>query len=144
MARRCALLLAASLLAVLGCERDTGVTYVIDAQVRTGATAVSLAQIADFDWDRLLVFGPYSYPEGMCKDLGFSAPECSAAGLKDVEEGDFFLVFLKGRTITHREIFSRLKGNFDQSCLAKAIPRVNARFAIDRREAGGVYLTCRL
>jgi hypothetical protein len=143
VAQRWTLLLAVSLLAVLGCDRNKGVTHGIDTQVRAGATAVNLTQVADFDWDRLFVFGPYSYPEGMCKDLGFSSRECSAAALKDVDEGDFLLVFLTDGTITHRETFSRLKGNFDRGCLGKAIPRADARLAIDRREGGVVYLVCR-
>jgi hypothetical protein len=140
--RRLTLLFAASLLALLGCNKN-GVTDGIDTQVRAGATVVNLAQVADFDWDQLFVFGPYSYPEGMCKTLGLSSHNCSAAALKEVDERDFLLLFLKDRKITYRETFSRLKGNFDQSCLGKAIPRADARFAIDRREGGGVYLACR-
>jgi hypothetical protein len=136
-------LLAVSLLAVLGCNRNKGATHRIDTQVRAGATEVNLEQLADFDWDTLFVFGPYTYPEGMCKDIGFSSRECSAASLKDVDEGDFLLVFLKDRTITDRETFSRVKGNFDHGCLGKSIPRADARFTIDRREGGGVYLVCR-
>ena len=143
MARRWTMLFAASLLAFLGCNRNKGVTHGVDTQVRAGATAVNLAQVVDFDWDRLFVFGPYSYPDGMCKDLGLSSRGCSAAALKDVDEGDFLLLFLKDGTITYRETFSRLKGNFDQNCLGKAIPRADARFAIDRRGRGGVYLVCR-
>jgi hypothetical protein len=136
------LLLAALLLVVLGCNKSKSVTQAIDTQIRAGATVVNPAQLAHFDWDRLFVFGPYSYPESMCKDLGFSSRECSTAALKDVDEGDFLLVFLKDRTICHRETFSRLNGNFDKSCLETAIPRAAARFAIDRRAGGGVYLVC--
>jgi hypothetical protein len=142
MARRWKLLFAASLLFVLGCNRSKRVSQGIDTQIHAGAMTVDLVPFANFNWDHLFVFGPYSYPEGMCKSLGFSSNECSAAAFQDVDENDFLLVFLKDRTICYREKFSRSKGNFGESCLGVPISRSEARFAIARRD-GSVYLVCR-
>ncbi|TLY43132.1 MAG: hypothetical protein E6K58_04940 [Nitrospirae bacterium] len=125
---------------VPGCGK--GVTDAIDAQVRAGATTVDIGHLTDFNWDRLFVFGPYSFPEMICSDLGLSSSECSAAGFENVDEGHFLLTFMKGRTISYRETFSRFTGNFDKGCLEKAIPRAEAQLAIERRAGGSAYLVC--
>src|SRR4051812_1264957 len=114
---------AAFLLIVLGCHKNRDLTHSIDMQIRAGAKVVDIAQLADFDWDHLFVFWPYSSPDVICKVLGFSSHECSAAAFKDVDEGEFLLVFLKDRTICYRENFSRLYGNFDKSCLGRPIAK---------------------
>src|SRR5437016_5009424 len=55
------LLFTGVLMLVPGCGK--GVTDAIDAQVRAGATTVDIGHLTDFNWDRLFVFGPYSFPE---------------------------------------------------------------------------------
>ena len=104
------------------------------------STHIDLAKLTDFEWDRLFIFGPYSYPERMCRDIGFSKSECEAANLKNVDEGEYLLVFLNGRKVIRMERYSRLDGSVDKNGLAIGLTPKDALFSIERR-IGGIYLT---
>jgi hypothetical protein len=88
----------------------------------------------------MFVFGPYYPKAAICQAIKLSQYECSAAGIRDVDEGEFFLVFMNGGKVTKTESFPRF-GDFDDACLAKDIPRPKAQFIVDRNR--GVHLMCR-
>src|SRR5205823_1093853 len=92
-------LFAALLLLVPGC--GTSVTGAIEAQVQAGSPSVDVGGLTDFEWDRLVIFGPYSYPKQMCHDLELSSSECASAAFEHVDEGHFVLVFMNGGRISH-------------------------------------------
>jgi hypothetical protein len=93
----------------------------------------------------MFVLGPY-YPMGeICKTLRLSVSQCSAAGLKDVDEREFLLVFMQHGAVSETENFPRTIADFDESerCLAKGIRRDAALFTVEHK-TGRVYLMCRL
>jgi hypothetical protein len=89
----------------------------------------------------MFVFGPY-YPKGaICRTLNLADLQCSAAGIKDVDENEFLLVFLERGEVSRIESYPRAVGNFDESCLAKDIARSAATVTVERKPS--VYLVCR-
>lgn len=114
----------------------------ISIQLRSGAAQVDMTHAADFAWDEIFVFGPY-YPKGeICRKLKVTLSRCSAAGVNDVDEGEFLLVFMQGGVISNTARVPRTIANFDESerCLAKPIRRGRAIFTVERKPA--VYLVC--
>lgn len=128
-------------LTLVGCKPHRSITENITEQLRSGATRVDIGQTRDFVWDDMFVFGPYYPKEAVCKTLRINGSQCSAAGIKDVDEGEFLLVFLHRNAISRIESFPRTVGNFDESCLAKDITRGVAAFTVERRPV--VHLICR-
>jgi hypothetical protein len=93
----------------------------------------------------MFVFGPYFPKNEICRTLKSSASQCSAAGIKDVDEGEFLLVFMQHSAVSATLRFPRTIADFDESqrCLAKGIRRDAAVFTVEHK-SGRVYLVCRL
>jgi hypothetical protein len=115
----------------------------LSRQVQSGATEVDMAHLTEFEWDEMFVFGPYYPRDAICKTLNLTASHCSEAGIKDVDEGEFLLVFMRGGAVSQTGRVPRNVANFDESnrCLAKPIRRSAAVFTVERKPA--VYLVCR-
>jgi hypothetical protein len=137
----CYTMLAILALTLVGCRAHRSITEDITEQLRSGATRVDIERTGDFAWDEMFVFGPYSPKDETCKTLRLNSSECSAAGIRDVDEGEFLLMFLQRGKVSKIESFPRTVGNFDDNCLAKDIARSAAVFTVERRPA--VYLMCR-
>jgi len=103
-----------------------------------------MGHVGDFAWDEMFVFGPYSPKGEICRTLNLSASRCSVAGIKDVDVGDFLLVFMQNGAVSETLNFPRTIADFDESgrCLAKAIGRDAAVFTLERK-LNRVYLLCR-
>ena len=88
----------------------------------------------------MFVFGPYQPKDWICKTLKVAEPQCSVAGIRDVDEGEFLLIFMQGSQVTNIEFFPRATADFDESekCMGKAIPKSEALFRVERK-----ILTCR-
>jgi hypothetical protein len=98
---------------------------------------------ADFEWNTMYVFSPYTPQEEICKEVKLAEAQCSKAGIRDAKEGEFALVFLQDRTLVRIESFPRKLGNFDESerCAGRPITRDEARFGVTQR--GDLpFLTC--
>lgn len=115
----------------------------ISKHVQSGATQVDMARVAKFAWDEMFVFGPYYPRDAICRTLNLNASHCSEAGVKDVDEGEFLLVFMQGVAVSQTVRVPRNVANFDESnrCLARPIRRSAAVFTVKRRPT--VYLVCR-
>jgi hypothetical protein len=110
-------------------------------ELNAGARQIDIGRAADFAWDNLLVFGPYYPKNEICKTVKLPEADCSAAGIRDVDEGEFLMVFLnRSGVVSKTESFPRKIGNFDDSCLTKPIPKNAAKFIVERRPA--IYLLC--
>jgi len=131
--------------ALVGCKRHTSVIDNITRQLRDGATQVDIGHSGDLSWDEMFAFAPYSPRDEICRTLKLSASQCSLAGIKGVNEGEFLLVFMQHGAVSQTLSFPRTIADFDESerCSAKAIPRNVAVFAVQRR-GNRVYLACRL
>ena len=128
-------------LTLVGCTKHRSIAENITEQLRSGVTQLNIGPVGDFAWDDMFVFGPYYPKDGICKTLKLNDSQCSAAGIRDVDEGEFFLVFLQRGAVSKIESFPRTVGNFDESCLAKDIARAAAVFTVQRRPVA--YLMCR-
>jgi hypothetical protein len=79
-----------------GCSGSDGeLARRIAAEVAKGAgTVVRLAEVADFSWDRLHIFDPYSSRDLIESRLGFEWPQADHTGIRD-SDGVTLLVFVK-------------------------------------------------
>jgi hypothetical protein len=111
--------------------------------LRSGATEIDMRQAADFPWDEMFVFNPYYPKDGICEELKLTTAQCSAAHFRDVDEGEFFLVFMQEGRISEAVELRRAVANFDEShrCLGTGIRRSAAVFTVERKPE--VYLVCR-
>jgi hypothetical protein len=138
------------LVVALGCNGTahkrvgTSVTRGVERELGTNANEIDVARIADdFQWDSLFVFNPYAPRDHICSTIRVPEQQCSAVGIRDVDEGEFALVFMESGAVARVEYFPRRIGDFDESdrCLAKPIAKRAAKFAVQRQER--VRLVCR-
>jgi hypothetical protein len=113
----------------LGGRNKHRVGRAIVKEIQSGTTQVDIEKIANFEWDRMFVFGPYYPREYICKDLKITEWQCKAAGIADVDEGDDLLVFMNQGTVADAETIPRY---FDESerCMSRPIRREEAKFML--------------
>jgi hypothetical protein len=128
-------------LACVGCTNRSSVTEQVRKQLRSGAAQVDMGQIGEFEWDNMFVFGPYQPRDGICKTLKLSFSQCYTAGVRDVDEGEFLLVFMHDNKASRVEYLPRSVGNFGEACLATEISKSKAQFTVERKP--DLYLMCR-
>jgi len=128
---------------VVAAPSHTNVADDLARQVQSGAAEVDMARLTKFDCDEIFVFGPYYPKDAICRTLSLTASHCSEAGINDVDEGEFLLVFTNRGTVSQTVRVPRNIANFDESkrCLATPIPRSAAVFRVQGKPA--VYLVCR-
>ena len=80
--------------------RNREVAGQISRQLRSGAAEVDMGKAADFPWDEMFVFSPYYPKDDICKALKLTPSQCSAESIRDVDEGEFFLVFMQQSAIS--------------------------------------------
>ena len=128
-------------LALCGCARHDTVSKKIAEQLRSGASQLDIGRTADFAWDDVFIFSPYYPQKEICEQVRVTEGQCSAAEIKDVDESEFLLVFMRGGSLVKVENFSRKMGDFDRSCIAKPIAREAALFSVERSPR--INLVCR-
>lgn len=118
---------------------DNSLTQKIESEFKSASEIIDLSNLSEFDWDNLLIIGPYSVIENIEKELNLN--------LKNIRENKIefddsinLLVFLKkGKSIKISEV-SRGIGDF--SNLRNLIKKKNAKFI--RTEKGTNVLTEKL
>jgi hypothetical protein len=95
--------------------------------LNAGATVpatIDLPAIADFDWDRVYVFGAYECPEFIAEKLGFRWDGCEASG---TVVQDFFqlVVFVKAKSVVRWFDYAQHVAHFVDT--NRPIERVEAR-----------------
>lgn len=73
---------------------DTVLAKKIDDQARSGITEISLNQLTDFDWDKAMVYGPYTSKDIIESSLDVTF-KGSTLGIESLDDR-FLLVFTKG------------------------------------------------
>ncbi len=98
--------------------------------------------LATFSWDTMFVFPPYAPKSEMCKMTELTQEECRKSELRDVDEGEFLLVFMRAGRISRVESFPRTLADFDESsrCAYTSIDRNKAAFKVVRQPR--VLLVC--
>lgn len=101
-----------------------------------------MTRAAKFSWDEVFVFSPYYPKDKICQKLKVTLSQCSTRGVRDVDEGEFLLVFMQQGTISQAVRFPRTIANFDESekCLAQPIRKSGAVFTVKRKPP--IYLAC--
>ena len=135
------LLIVVFCLALAACQKKTFVSEEIRILLQSRAHQVDMRSVANFMWDDMLVFGPYTPKDRICQTLNHSASKCSYEGIRNVDESEFLMVFLHGASVTRVESLSRMVGDFDNNCLNKDLKRDRAVLSVERRPR--VYLECR-
>ncbi len=107
------------------------VSRLIGEEVREKhSVMIDIAQITDFDWEELYLFGPYEDRERICSLLGIDGVDCWWITPAIVEEGEYFFVFRKSGKITHIEYHWRINGDFSGAVLTQPILKSAARFSV--------------
>jgi hypothetical protein len=128
-------------LGLAGCHKKTSVSEDIGKLLQSRANQVDMRSVANFLWDDMFVFGPYTPKDRICQALKHSASQCSYEGIRDVGESEFLMVFLHGASVTQVDILPRTVADFDNDCLNKDLKRDAAVLSVERRPR--VYLVCR-
>ncbi len=87
------LLIAGSSFFMNRATEDTVLAKKIDDQARSGTTEISLTSLTDFDWDKAMVYGPYTSKEIIEDSLDITF-KGSTLGIESLEDR-FLLVFAK-------------------------------------------------
>jgi hypothetical protein len=100
---------------------------------RTAATQpserIDLAQLTDFDWDRLYIFGPHTKRDEVQNALGYEWAGVSKTKIARSDEISL-LVFTKDRKVVGWLEYLRLKADFSFVSSSTGYTRDEARFAI--------------
>jgi hypothetical protein len=124
--------LAAALVAgACSTDGDSQLSAGIAARFLQGdGTALSMADLAPFEWERLYVFAPYSMPEQIDRELGFACPPSRRA---DIEHRDdvSLLLFVSGQRVTRHLAHKRGKGDFAVLHRVGGYSRAEAVFVVD-------------
>ena len=146
MSRRvAALLIVALTLVACGCSRgDSTLGDRITAKVSEGpGTTVRLADLTDFHWQRLYVFGPYASQQRIDDTLGFSWPDPSGIQSSD---SLVLLVFVDGSRVVSYVEQPRSAGDFAGLDRQRPWTPSDAVFVVrndPQENPGGQWLTVR-
>lgn len=112
-----ALVLTAGCAGAVGCDREPtpgGLDERVAMAVqRAGETRkpLKLSESADFAWDKVHVFAPYTPSEAIQKDLGFAWAEAGRTGI-DSRDDITLLVFVKNKRVVRTLAFPRNRGDW--------------------------------
>ncbi|EGQ20735.1 hypothetical protein HMPREF9372_3483 [Sporosarcina newyorkensis 2681] len=101
-----------SLFFVNRASEDPVLAKKIVEQAKSGATEIPLSALTDFDWDRALVYGPYTTVDVIEDSLNVEF-KGSINGL-DIREDMFLLVFAKGGHAIKTAELSRAAGDYSE------------------------------
>lgn len=107
------LLIAGSSFFMNRATEDTVLAKKIDDQARSGTTEISLTPLTDFDWNKAMVYGPYTSKEIIegSLDITFKG---STLGIESLDDR-FLLVFTKGDYATKTVKLSRRGIDFSEN-----------------------------
>jgi hypothetical protein len=131
-------LLFAAPITLAGCGRvfryfTTGpVSKRIGNEVRSkGVTRIAISELTKFDWDELLLFGPYMPKTEICDALRVPRSDCETViSAESADDADMTLGFrLKGKLV-HYELHARWHGDFIPFPATQPIARNKALFNV--------------
>jgi hypothetical protein len=124
-----------------GCSgSDAELGQRIAAEVAKGAgTVVRLAEVADFSWDELHIFDPYSSRDLIESRLGFEWPQADHAGIQD-SDGVTLLVFVKNGGVVRYVTQPRNQGDFAGLNEPAGLTPTEAIFTVTSRGDGAFVL----
>ena len=128
--RSCVIILCIS---AAGCRKTLRLSEAVGKVVQSDATRLNLSSVADFAWEDVYVFGPYTPRTFECQTLKRSVSQCSHEDLREVDEGENLMVFLHESSVNRVESIPRTIVDFDSSCLNSDFKRATAEFLVEKR-----------
>jgi hypothetical protein len=122
-------------LVLTGCLKRTSVSAKIGKQLQPGASQLDMRSVTNFIWDDMYVFGPYTPNGQICRTLKHAEAQCSHERIRDVDEYESLIVFVRGASVTRMESLPRTIADFDHGCLNKEFKRDAAVLSVHRRPA---------
>ena len=134
---RLALVIAAGIALALAWRRfeylvPSGVAGQLASASRAGQ-AVDLAQLAKFEWDRVVFLGPYASQADAERALGMPWPEYPLLGL-DSADSFSLIAFADGARLARVEKIDRCSPDFSPDLLAWPVSRAGGRFRFEARD----------
>jgi len=95
--------------------------------------AITLTDLTDFTWERVVFLGPYTSRETANKALGFDWPNFEDSGIKST---DFYnlIVFAGENRVLHWWKLRRCAPDIDKSLNGIAVMREQAKFSLTNTE----------
>ncbi len=109
------------------------------ASASRGAQAIDLAQLTDFEWDRVVLLGPYTSHAEAERVLGMPWPEYPLLGLESADSFSL-IVFANGARLARVERVDRCGPDFSTNLLARPISRANGRFRFETRNGCAIMV----
>ncbi len=104
---------------------DKALTEKIEEEIRTNPGIVDLSKLADFEWDNMLILGPYSEIDKVETELNIDLENIRENGI-EYDDRINLMIFLKDKKSIKIAELSRTVGDFLNS--RQIIERKKARF----------------
>lgn len=102
------------------------------ASASRATQAIDLAQLTEFEWDRVVLLGPYTGQAEAERALGTQWPEYPLLGLESADSFSL-IAFVNGSRLARVEKIERCSPDFGPDVLAKPISRAGGRFRFEAR-----------
>jgi hypothetical protein len=118
--------------ATAACSDASTVSRSIGKLVREqGAKELRLAEVTDFQWEQVYLFGPYAPRTSVCNTLGVQAKYCErVVPFESTDDGEMSLAFLAEGRVVRYVPHSRWNGDFTPVPTAQPLARANAIFRV--------------
>lgn len=114
----------------IGCGRSNPVSRAISEAVAEGpGTQVALAAHADFMWDRVCIFGPYTADADVDRISGVPGAATRAFDIRE-NDGIDALVFFRGRQVAASFAHPRRGADFGPELIGRCYSREQAVFSV--------------
>jgi len=130
--RRLSVLVFALLANACSTDGDNALGGAIARVVQGGGGAtLRVADLTDFQWERLYVFAPYTTPAQIDRELGFPCPSTRRANI-EARDDVALLLFVEDRRVVRHLAHKRGKGDFSRLHHPGGYAKSEAVFEVDR------------
>ena len=102
----------------------------ISQKIATGKKQIVLTEITDFNWDQVVILGPYTPHQDANEVLGFTWDAFEQYNEALMSEYKDVIIFIKNRKIIKTFIHPRTLGNFTDNSLRVALTPTQAVFEV--------------
>lgn len=107
------------------------------AALSAGSDTVSFAAVAQFQWDSVEIYGPYT-PADQLSPAAIDGSSTRSQRMLAISDSHHLIVFIKDDRAVYRELLSRGIADFRLDAGRVSLPRAAAQFVVSRRaDAGG-------
>lgn len=92
--------------------------------------ALVLSEVADFEWDAVHLFLPFTRDQEIADELGFAWPGANKTGIAHRDDA-VLLVFTSEGHVSRFVVFPRRLGDFSEIELDRGLARGEARFRVE-------------